>query len=51
MKAHIRYRPSIEEQMKNLGGQLIVRYDVERTTEPGGQILVSMISYYVRNLN
>lgn len=40
-KAHIRYKPSIQDQEKNMGGQLIVRYDVERVAEPGGQILVN----------
>ncbi|XP_014277353.1 inter-alpha-trypsin inhibitor heavy chain H4 [Halyomorpha halys] len=40
-KAHIRYKPSPEEQAKNLSGQLIIKYDVQRTSDQGGQILVN----------
>ncbi|CAH1399666.1 unnamed protein product [Nezara viridula] len=40
-KAHIRYKPSQEEQAKNPSGQLIIKYDVQRTSDQGGQILVN----------
>lgn len=39
-KAHIRYKPSPEEQAKNPSGQLIIKYDVQRSSDQGGQILV-----------